>query len=164
MSLSFLFSFFLLDSLGGLLCYSKRVGELTRYQRMPLPHSINLLSTTESEGANCLLKQARKPFDLVQIITKLSSRENPNYLQVNNLIFSLKSIFVEFDIFYQWKEYFLSRLNYLSTNRELFRLVSWSHAFWLCVGGVIDDNLPIPPKSIRHGEQTWIGASTCLSA
>ena len=30
-------------------------------------------------------------------------------------------------------------MNYLSTNRELFRLESWSHAFWLCVGGVIDD-------------------------
>ena len=50
------------------------------------------------------------------------------YCQLWNLIF-----------FTSVKNIFFSRLNYLSTNRELFRLESWGHAFWLCVGGVIDE-------------------------
>ena len=51
-------------------------------------------------------------------------------------------------------------LSTLSTNHCLPQLESWSHSFWLCVGGVIDDNLPIPStpfnrNSLDFNDWSW---------
>ena len=52
-------------------------------------------------------------------------------------------------------------MNYLSTNHCLLQLESCNHSFWLCVGGIIDDNLPITPTSfdrnslVRNTMHNW---------
>ena len=99
MSSSFLFSFFFLDSLGGLLFLQQKGGRTNTVSTHAVPTlPSTLLSTTESEARQQRGWNSHSIW--FRLFTKLSSRENPNYLQVNNLIFSLKSIFVEFDIIY----------------------------------------------------------------